>query len=296
MVQIRKGVRFLTSGSFRKAKLREAIWPLFRSIYSNIEYIGISAQNGDAILAHSGDRFITMELLKFGRTDAKLPKVLRLLDMIGRPTGGWFVEVGANIGTETVSALRSGRFDRALAIEPEVKNRRLLEANLIMNGLADRACVRQIAVSNRRGEMVMALSATNKGDHRVFDGCAVPQGHHVGQHVEVATLGEIVANCGIAPSAVSLVWVDAQGHDGFILDGASPLIECGAPFVMEFWPSEMRRAGCYDLALEIIKTRFAAYYDLSSPNWENPQAPQGVGELAVSLQSEAIDLLLVPSP
>src|SRR5262249_42139896 len=41
-----------------------------------------------------------------------------------------FVDVGANIGTHTVYALRSGRFARAVAFEPEAKNARLLAMNI----------------------------------------------------------------------------------------------------------------------------------------------------------------------
>ena len=47
-----------------------------------------------------------------------------------------FVDVGANIGTHTVYALRTGRFARAVAFEPEPKNARLLAMNIEANGLA----------------------------------------------------------------------------------------------------------------------------------------------------------------
>ena len=41
-----------------------------------------------------------------------------------------FVDIGAHIGTHTVYALRTGRFARAIAFEPEPRNARLLAKNL----------------------------------------------------------------------------------------------------------------------------------------------------------------------
>ena len=46
------------------------------------------------------------------------------------PRAAVFVDVGANNGTHTVYAMRSGRFVRALSIEPEPENFRLLRLNL----------------------------------------------------------------------------------------------------------------------------------------------------------------------
>src|SRR4030095_13438520 len=47
-----------------------------------------------------------------------------------------FVDVGAHIGTHMIYALRTGRFARAIAFEPEPRNAALLEKTLAANGLS----------------------------------------------------------------------------------------------------------------------------------------------------------------
>ena len=78
-----------------------------------------------------------------------------------------FVDVGANIGTHTVYALRTGRFGRAVAFEPEPKNARLLRMNIEANGLADAVTVIAKAAGEREGSATLYLHPRNKGAHAI---------------------------------------------------------------------------------------------------------------------------------
>lgn len=49
-----------------------------------------------------------------------------------------FVDVGSNIGTSTIDALMHFGFSRAVCFEPDVKNRKLLRLNLLLNDLDGR--------------------------------------------------------------------------------------------------------------------------------------------------------------
>lgn len=53
--------------------------------------------------------------------------------------GKVFVDVGANIGIQTIYALLFGGFGKAVCFEPSPTNAMLLRANLAMNRLCDRA-------------------------------------------------------------------------------------------------------------------------------------------------------------
>ena len=57
------------------------------------------------------------------------------------------VELGANIGTQSVYLLKTGLFDRLLAVEAHPDNHLLLQRNLIQNGFADRATAVHVAVA-----------------------------------------------------------------------------------------------------------------------------------------------------
>jgi FkbM family methyltransferase len=275
--------------------MRQWMWPAFRSLYGHVDYIGIRRESGDMILAHAADQGMTLQLVIWGgRLVPPLTHAIEILSADGRSLDGWFVDVGANIGTETIAALRSG-FARVLAIEPETMNRRLLEANLIVNGLADRAAIRAAAISNRRGSVRMALSATNRGDHRVIENRALPIGHIAGEQVDMLPLADLVAENRIHPDEISLVWVDAQGYDGFVLDGARPLISAGVPFVIEFWPEEMRILGCLDLVLDLIESEFGTYHHLNAEHWRSAQRTDTIRAFAATMRGrDEADLLLLP--
>ena len=87
----------------------------------------------------------------------------------GCPAGTTFVDVGAHIGTSTISALAHHGFERAVSIEPDRDNLRLLRANLALNGLEERATVVPAAVSEFPGSAYFApvetLRITNIKKH-----------------------------------------------------------------------------------------------------------------------------------
>ena len=284
---------FACSSDFRRRKVRHWLWPVVRRVYSNVEYLGIRTSEGGCILAHTADRIMTVQLLKLGRfNDSNLPRALALLPQA--PRAGWFLDVGANIGTETVSALMSGRFGRAIAIEPEVRNNRLLRANLVINGLADRVTVYDVAASNASGTAMLRLSEDNRGDHRISRTGGPVDGHDAGEVVQTSRLDDLLRVSGLRPQDVSLVWVDTQGYDGFVLDGALSLIAARVPFVIEFWPAALRGSGGLETALEIIEESFDIFFNLSAEEWREPHSVRAIRGLASSLRGPeaSVDLML----
>ena len=81
--------------------------------------------------------------------------------------GMTILEVGANIGTETVSLLKRHGAERVLAFEPDAENVRFLRANLALNGLHDRAEIHEMALSDVDATLLLESSAENWGDHRI---------------------------------------------------------------------------------------------------------------------------------
>ena len=81
--------------------------------------------------------------------------------------GGNPSDIGAHIGTHTIYALRSGRFDRAIAFEPEPRNARLLAMNLDANGLSDAVTVVPKAAGAAAGSAMLHLHPRNTGAHAI---------------------------------------------------------------------------------------------------------------------------------
>ncbi|QIF04487.1 FkbM family methyltransferase [Roseimicrobium sp. ORNL1] len=160
------------------------------------------------------------------------------------------LDVGANIGVTCISLMEMGLVRRAVAIEPDNLNHRLLVTNIKKNGKTECIADIQAAVSDFEGTAELEISATNYGDHRI----RMEQAHsHRDVYAEnsrniskvpVKMLDGILA--GLPPdyrSASTLLWMDVQGHECRVMDGAANLLRQGIPTVMELWPYGMQRAG-----------------------------------------------------
>ena len=158
-----------------------------------------------------------------------LERAVARLDEYGLPPAGkTFVDIGANIGTTTVMALRRQGFAAGVAIEPSPENYRTLRINLAANGIDAAVQALPVAASDREGELPFKLGKANTGGHRLV-GKKPPKNPTLS--VEVVTLDGLVARGVIDPARVGLVWVDAVGHEANVLGGATTLLEASVPVV-----------------------------------------------------------------
>src|SRR5580658_5386055 len=78
------------------------------------------------------------------------------------------IDVGANIGVICIPAVARGYVKRAIAIEPDPGNCRLLRTNVALNGLTETVSVHEVACGTLDGEkLLLELSDDNFGDHRI---------------------------------------------------------------------------------------------------------------------------------
>ena len=198
--------------------------------------------------------------------------------------GRMFIDVGANIGTTTVPAVVTHGFGSALSIEPEPENIRNLRLNIVLNDLDDRVTALPVAVSNERGEADLVVNQRRTGKHRIATDAAnenkpVPEDEIL--RVETVTLDYLVEGSVIVPERVGMLWMDAEAHEGHVLEGASALLERGTPIVLEYNPELLERAGGLtkiDDALSDNYTHFAGMHRNADP--DKPDFPlQPVDEL-----------------
>lgn len=164
-----------------------------------------------------------------------LPRALQLLQRHGiDPSGSTLVEVGANIGTTTVCALRRHGFERVVAVEPAPANFWMLRLNLLANDVASRVDAIEAAVSDRDGSATLHVSSRSSGLHAIAAG-----GEEDGETVEVATttLDRLAHDGKFDPAAVGLLWLDAAGGEAPALHGASTLTGRGTPVVTAVRPN-----------------------------------------------------------
>ncbi|PYM04699.1 MAG: hypothetical protein DMD82_13635 [Candidatus Rokuibacteriota bacterium] len=182
---------------------------------------------------------------------------------------GYIIDVGANIGTVCITLVREGVFSAALAFEPEPRNHRLLVKNIRRNRLARSIEAFNYALSSAPGKLEMELSTHNFGDHRLRNqGAALEYGQMrefersritVGVH----RLDDVLSALQIRPEEIKLLWMDVQGHEKHVVEGADLLLRCGVPVVAEFWPYGLARAGVSPSQFHACAiARFGHFYDL----------------------------------
>jgi FkbM family methyltransferase len=140
---------------------------------------------------------------------------------------GVFLDVGANIGTAALTAVATHGFRAAIAVEPDADNLALMRSNIALNGLQDRITTHGAAVSSRPGDAWLVRRARNSGGHRLG---RVGKGE--GSSVEVTTLDRLLDGLGVEPADVGVVWIDVEGHERDVLEGAERLLADAAPPVV----------------------------------------------------------------
>jgi FkbM family methyltransferase len=158
-----------------------------------------------------------------------------------------FIDVGANIGTTTIPALLSHGFDTAVAIEPEPENVRVLRLNVLLNDLDDRVKVLPVAASNEVGRSELVVDRSRGGKHWIATDRSKLRRKNLAENamldVETVTLDHLVESGLIDAQRTGLLWIDAEAHEGHILEGASSLLAGGTPLLLEWNPVILDRVG-----------------------------------------------------
>ncbi len=252
-------------------------------------YVSVTS-NGDVFFVPTNDYRIGANL--FTRSRSKdmivLPRALRLLDKFDHwlPSDPVFVDVGANIGTATITALRHHEFSSAVALEPSPVNLKVLKLALVANDLDDRVQALPLAASDREGERTFVISRKSSGTHHFLpEGDEVPEEESV--VVQVVTLDSLVSRGIIDPERVGLVWVDTAGHEAQALAGGMRLLEARIPIVTAIKRTITERVALH----ELLSPYYSHVVDLRTP-----QAPRPIQEFRKLIEEVecSTDVLLVP--
>jgi FkbM family methyltransferase len=184
------------------------------------------------------DDVITARVLLRGSWQRRdLERVVEMLrTRVPSTEGRLFIDVGANIGSETIYAILSGFFSGAMAIEAEAGNFSLLQENLAANGLTTMVRAVNCAAGERAGSGVLDRSTWNKGGHAlVEDRDASKTGDTI--VVEILPLQAILVNAGYGAKDAGLVWIDVNGTEASVLRGMKDILEARVPVVVEHLPS-----------------------------------------------------------
>lgn len=198
-----------------------------------------------------------------------------LLDRRDPLRGRVFVDVGGNIGTASLCALKRFGAGRAVAFEPEPKNFKFLKLNLIANDLETVALPVQLAISDAPGELVLEIAPENVGDHRIRTGdeagdASLGEDRRETVRVEAMTLDQALGKTGVEVDDIGLVWIDVQGHEPQVLAGATRALASGAPVLLEYWPYGLGRAGGLEAMHEQLRANFSEAWEVGEERDSGP--------------------------
>jgi FkbM family methyltransferase len=266
----------------RRRALRQAMlepvlvgWPVLRQVVTNA-----LAARGHLVLCELGDvrffvdprdRVVGAWLMWHGGWQRReIDAAVQVLLTAGRlQSGAAFIDIGAHIGTHTVYALRTGRFDRAIAFEPEPRNARLLAMNLDVNGLSERVVIVRKAAGAAAGTGVLHLHPRNTGAHAIDVAPSIDA--DVCLAVPMVRVEDELQMLAISPNMVGLVWVDVEGYEPQVLDGLTALMARSVPLTFEFTPS---RYGA-ELKQHLVDLLARHYTTVHSLGRRDPSAPIG---------------------
>ncbi len=238
-----------------------------------------------------GRRLFSTRELKDGR---QLARALRALELAGvERAGGTFVDVGANVGTSTVQALTEHGFTAGVACEAEAGNFRILKANLAVNGVDGVVRAFNLAVSNRSGEGVLRFRGRGSQTHYlVRDGEAAEDT----VAVRVTTLDDLAAEIGLDPAEAGLLWIDVEGFELEVLEGARSFLRRAVPLVVEFVPNRYPGERLQAL-VDVLSPAYTHFVDLKpSRPARHGLEPLSTIETLLSRRRDKTDILVFRLP
>lgn len=166
---------------------------------------------------------------------------LVILEQAGRlPPGGLFLDIGANIGTMTLYAMRSGWFSGAIALEPEPHNHAILTRNMSLNRLSAEVETIAAAAGAHAGRVPLHIALRNRGAHSL---APLLRATGAGRTIDVQmTTADIAVDRSRSQAPVTLVKIDVEGHELAVLEGMTSLLGQGVPLLVEVtcMPPEQR--------------------------------------------------------
>jgi FkbM family methyltransferase len=221
----------------------------------------VAAETGNGVfLVDTSDSGLAPKLFeKCGRGDFRtLDVALHLLRSEGILPSGTFIDVGANIGTTTVAALNHG-FDHAVAVEPAARTYFLLTANLALNDLGEAVRSFRLAISDDADMAPLQIRSSSKKAQLVVKG---GRSRWPTELVATTTLDALLTSSGIDSACVGMLWLDVEGHEGHVLDGACSLLTLSPPLVMELHPRRLDRKDGLERVQRLLPRHYTHIADL----------------------------------
>jgi FkbM family methyltransferase len=278
--------------SLKKTRMCSAIYSSLRHV-QGLRYFCIDTDK-ETFLVNLNDQEIAKSLFCTGLFDFE--KLLISINIIKTNNKNYesntLVDIGANIGTISIPAIKRGVFEKVVAFEPNAENSKLLKVNLILNNIDDKFKVHQSAVGDKDAYLDMELSSDNSGDHRisVSDSNGIfDESNRKKIQVKSVKLDSVLTELN---PLTTLIWIDVQGYEGHVLTGAKNILKNKTPLVIEFWPYGLNRTSGLPLLISSL-SQYKGFYDLASPGEFHDINELNLYYNKIGLDGKFVDLLVL---
>lgn len=206
--------------------VRSLYGPPYHSSHPSIQ-TQVTSRDGTEYCVDTGS-LLEWFLFVFGGFEEQLQEIM----LKKMPSGGTFVDCGANIGVHTCAIARRRPNGRVVAIEPVNFLQERLRTNVRVNRLTNVEVV-PTAVGDQTGQVEIFVphqDASNQAQASVRKRSYLD---HSGVMVPIDTLDNIIASIG-SPS-VSVIKIDVEGQELEVLRGARRTLATDRPILyLEF--------------------------------------------------------------
>lgn len=196
--------------------------------------VSMTIDAGDHLMTFSPSDYIGRKVFRKGHFEReavdRLIVILRERGLLRKDAT--LLEIGGNIGTQTVYFALSGAYINIVSIEPDPRNFPLLQLNIRQNRLEEKVRLVNCAAGESEGEIDFFLNGDNHGKSSAIR--QSPKDKKIS--VPVKPVPEILAGLSVDPSSIGLVWMDIEGYEPVACRSMQPLLARRVPLYMEFTP------------------------------------------------------------
>lgn len=175
----------------------------------------------------------------------------------------YLIDVGANLGSISIPAIKNNYFKMSYAFEIEKLNLKHLKINTILNDLEDKIVIENLAIFSKSNKnLSIKINKYNYGDSKI----TLTQEADNGK-IKSITLDQYFKNNKKIYNS-SLIFMDIQGSEIHALKGASLFLKKTTPIVLEIDPNALEKLGTNYFDLKNLLKAYRYFYILDNKNFK----------------------------
>lgn len=260
---LKKNSRDWKRDSAKIVYFRQLYSPEFYEAKRVMPYVSIGTNDNINFITSSNDHVIANEMMYTKETfskkiiDAFLFLSEKYYEDVRMCSGGYFLDLGANIGTTSIYVKKQkGDGWKVIAIEACRENYDLLRVNCILNHMED-IRTEWFALSDQSGKASLQYEDGNPGGT-----CVVEDSDIIGE-ISTVRLDDYIIKMGIEKKDIHYIWMDVEGFEPKVMKGGwNVLSSRKIAMVHEFTPSYYEKMGTMEWYYDNIGKLYEYFIDM----------------------------------